>query len=189
MKKNYDLNFNLNKFLRNIKLKKQYLKNLQQKGSLLKKTKETNYKSLTPMYLSNSYLEKQSSKNDYLITYIIDICFSRSNTFLHVIDFSGKLKFFYSSGCFQHSGKSKKSRYLVFKDLYRVLTTKLKFLKGKPLALHLKNVGYNRFWIVKRLKKKFFIKSVKCFDLFPYNGCRKRKVRRKKFKKRKRRNG
>ena len=100
------------------------------------------------------------------------------------MDFSGKLKFFYSAGSFNYSGKSKKARYVVFRELYRVLISKLKFLKNKPVALHLKNVGYNKSWIVKKLKKKFFIKSVRSFNLYPHNGCRKRKMRRKKFKKR-----
>ena len=36
---------------------------------------------------------------------------------------------------------------------------------------------------MKKLKKKFFIKVVRSFNLYPHNGCRKKKVRRKKFKK------
>ena len=184
MKKNY--NFNLNKFLQTIKLKKQYLKNLKQKNLLLEKHKEKNYKaisySFTPFknYLS---IANKFTINDFLVTDIIDISFSRSNTFVHVMDFLGNLKFFYSAGSFQHKGKTKKSRFLVFKDFYKTLLIKLKFLKGKPLALHLKNVGSKKFWIIKKLKKKFFIKCVRSFNLNPYNGCRKRKVRRKKFKK------
>jgi ribosomal protein S11 len=182
MSNTYKVNFDLNKFLRNIKLKKQYVQNLKNKSLLLSKIRETNYKSLDSVLFSS---KKYSITSDNLVTYIIDINFSRSNTFLHVMDFSGKLKFFYSSGSFNYSGKSKKARYSVFRDLYRVLVSKLKFLKGKPIALHLKNVGYNKSWIIKKLKKKFFIKSVRSFNLYPHNGCRKRKMRRKKFKKRK----
>ena len=178
---NYKVNFDLNKFLRNIKLKKQYVKNLKNKSFLLSKLRETNYKSVDSALFSPS---KYLVIDDSLVTYIIDINFSRSNTFLHVMDFSGKLKFFYSAGSFNYSGKSKKARYVVFRELYRVLISKLKFLKNKPVALHLKNVGYNKSWIVKKLKKKFFIKSVRSFNLYPHNGCRKRKMRRKKFKKR-----
>jgi hypothetical protein len=50
------------------------------------------------------------------------------------MDFSGKLKFFCSAGSFGYKGKNKKSRYSVFRDLYRVLVSKLKFLKNKPIA-------------------------------------------------------
>ena len=38
------------------------------------------------------------------------------------------------------------------------------------------------------LKSKFFIKTIKVFNLFPFNGCRNKKIRRKKMKT-KRRNG
>ena len=185
MKKSYKINFDLNKFLIDIKLKKQYLKNLKSKAFLLYKLKDNNYK-----FINSIYPEKNHQfVNDNLVTYIVDISFSKSNTFLHIMDFSGNLKFFYSAGSFNYLGKNKRARYVVFRDLYRVLVSKLKFLNSKPIALHLKNVGYNKFWIVKKLKKKFFIKCVKSFDIYPHNGCRKRKMRRKKFKKRKRRNG
>lgn len=176
----YKINFDLNKFLENIKFKKQYVKDLKTKISSLSAIRKTNYKLVNAELFSHDI---KSFKDDNLVTYIIDINFSRSNTFVQVMDFSGKLKFFYSSGSFNYSGKSKKARYIVFRDFYRVLVSKLKFLRGKPIALHLKNVGYNKFWIVKKLKKKFFIKSVKSFVSYPHNGCRKRKMRRKKFKK------
>ncbi len=184
MQKVTKTSFDLNKFLRDIKLKKQYLKNLKTKMSLISNIKENNYKSLYSLLYAN---KNSFSCEENLVYYIIDISFSRSNTFIHVMDFAGKLKFFYSAGNFNYSGKSKRSRYAVFKSLYRVLVSKLKFLNGKPVALHLKNVGHNKFWIVKKLKKRFFIKCVKSFNLYPHNGCRKRKMRRKKFKKR--RNG
>jgi ribosomal protein S11 len=118
--------------------------------------------------------------------YIIDITFSRSNIFLNVMDSSGKLKFFCSAGHLQYKGRrNKKSRFQVLKSIYHVLLTKLRFLKGKPIALHLKNVGLKRFWILKKLKTHFFIKLVSIFNLFPFNGCRKKKVKRKKFKRKK----
>jgi ribosomal protein S11 len=101
-----------------------------------------------------------------LVMYIIDITFSRSNTFLNVMDPSGNLKFFCSAGCLQHKGKNKKFRFNVFKSIYHVLTTKLRFLKGKPIALHLKNVGFNKYWLIKKLKSRFFIKSVKVLIFF-----------------------
>ena len=180
MSNNYKINFDLNKFLKNIRFKKQYVKNLKNKSDSLAKIRETSYKSLNSIMFST---KNNIVSEENLVTYIIDINFSRSNTFVHVTDFSGDLKFFYSSGSFNYSGKNKKARYLVFRDIYRALVSKLKFLKGKPIALHLKNVGYNKFWIIKKLKKKFFIKSVRSFNAYPHNGCRKRKMRRKKFKK------
>ena len=169
---------NLNKFFKTVTLKKQYIKTLKSKTALLNKISENNYK-----FFNSSLLIRKNSESliDYLVTYIIDINFTKSNTFLHIMDYSGKLKFFYSSGSFKYAGKNKKSRYLVFRDFYRVLVSKLNFLKGKPVALHFKNVGYNKSWIIKKLKKKFFIKCIRSFNTYPYNGCRKPKIRRKKF--------
>lgn len=174
---------NLNNFLTNIKLKKQYIKKLQNKISVLNFIKEKNYK------LLNSQIStvKRSDEENYLISYIIDITFSQTNTLLHVMDPLGNLKFFCSAGSLNFKGKAKRSRFLVFREMYNILISKLRFLKGQPIAVHFKNVGSSRFWILKKLKKKFFIRVVKSFSSYPYNGCRKRKMRRKKFKKR--RNG
>lgn len=170
------VNFSLNTFLKNIFLKKQYLQNLKKHFNLIENKKKN----------SKLVYEKIKKKIEFyndnnLIMYIIDITFTNSNTFLHVMDSSGKLLNFFSAGCFNIKGKNKKSRFNVFKHFYFILTTRLGFLKNKPLALHLKNVGFNKFWIIKKLKTKFFIKLVKVFNLFPFNGCRKKKIRRKKL--------
>jgi ribosomal protein S11 len=181
-----DFNFNLNKFLKDVRLKKQYIVKLKSKISLLNNVKKKDYKSLNSVLLLKN---KHLTKHEYLVMYIIDIFFSETNTLLHVMDFSGNIKFFCSAGSLNYKGKQKKLRFLIFRDLFRILVSKLTFLKGKPIALHLKNVGSNKFWIIQKLKSKFLIKVVRNFNLYPYNGCRKKKIRRKKFKKRNRRNG
>jgi ribosomal protein S11 len=180
MVKNYNSNINLNKFFKKIVLKKQYIKKLTNKTCLLESIQEKNYKSLN---YSLFFKKKYFTEHDNLVVYIIDISFSRSNTLLHVMDSSGILKFFCSAGDLSYTGKSKKARVSVLKAMIRILVRKLKFLQNKPIALHLKNVRFRKFWIVKRLKKKFFIKVVRSFNLYPHNGCRKRKIRRKKIKK------
>ena len=179
MAKNYNVSFDINKFLRDIQLKKKYIKNLENNVSLLSNIKEKNYKLLSnKIILSKNFYTSQ----DNLVMYIIDISFSRSNTFLHILDSDGNLKVFRSAGSFNYSGKSKRARGIIFKEFYRFLF-KLNFLKNKPIALHFKNVGSIKFWIIKKLKKILFIKTVSNFTLYPYNGCRKKKMRRKKFKK------
>jgi ribosomal protein S11 len=177
------LNNQFNQLLYKINLKKQYLLNLKKQSILLLKIKQNNYK-LINKYFSNPNSKKYvKSFDDNTVMYIIDITFSRSNTFLHITDALGTLKFFASAGHFNYKGKNKKSRFNIFKSIYLTLLNKFNFLKGKPIALHLKNVGFKRFWIIKKLKNKFFIKIIKIFNSFPFNGCRKRKIRRKKFKK------
>lgn len=58
----------------------------------------------------------------------------------------------------------------------------MRFLSNNPLGLHLQKVTLSNFWILKKFKTNFLIQIVKHFNLFCYNGCRKRKIRRKKIK-------
>ena len=168
MIKNDNINFGLNKFFQKIKLKKQYIKILKNKfdSFLIMKKKYQNF----------------IIKNDWII-YTINISFSRANTLLYVTNFCGKLKFFCSAGMLFYKGNSKKIRILVIKSMLNFLLKKLVFLKTKPIALHLKNVKFLKFWIIYTLKKKFFIQTIKNFNTYSYNGCRKKKISRKKFKK------
>jgi ribosomal protein S11 len=177
-----DSRLNLNKFIDSIKLKKQYIEKLKNKISDLNGVSKTNYKDLESVVITKNH---SLIKNDFLVMYIIDISFSETNTLLHVTDFAGNLEFFCSAGSLNYKGKQKKLRFLVFRDLFRILVSKLTFLKGKPIALHLKNVGSNKFWIIKKLKTKFFIKVVRNFNLYPFNGCRKKKNEAKKIQKEK----
>ena len=179
MIKQYNSSFNVNKFLKDISLKKKYIKNFKDSVFILSTLKETNYRSLNNKMIQNNSI---SNLHNNLVMFIIDITFSKSNTLLNVSDSNGNLKFSCSAGSFNYSGKSKRSRWIVFKEFYSSLL-KLKFLTNKPIALHFKNVGSHKFWIIKKLKKIFFIKNICSFNSYPYNGCRKKKMRRKKFKK------
>jgi ribosomal protein S11 len=171
MNNNYN---NLNLFFQNILLKKQYILKLKNKVNYL-----NSIKNISDIFRNQN---KNIVKHHNLVKYIIDITFSKTNTLLHVIDFSGNLKVFSSAGSFSYNGRNKKSRRAVLKDFYKMLVLKLQFLKTQPIALHLKNVRSEKFWIFKRLKKKFFIKTIKIFNNYSYNGCRKKKIRRKKIR-------
>lgn len=169
MIKSCNIHFSLNKFLKKIVLKKEYLKALKNKIYLLSNVKKRNYKEA---------LRRSSS-----VSYTIDISFSKVNILLHITDFSGKLKFSSSAGSLSHKGKSKKVRILIIKSMINLLLKNCSFLQSKPIALHLKNVKFLKRWIVRKFKKKFFIQTVKSFSIYSYNGCRKKKIRRKKIKK------
>jgi len=178
MQKDYVKSY-IDKFLTDVKLKKQYINKLQSKASVLRNIiKNKSYKNFSSILFSNNEF---TFYKDSLILYIVDVTFARTNTLLHIMDFSGKLKFYSSAGLVKYSGKSKKARFSVFRDLYRFLFTKLKGLGSKPIALHLRNVGSHKFWIIEKLKKKLYIKSIRSFNSYPFNGCRKKKVKRKKF--------
>ena len=170
--------FNLNRFFKEIHLKKRYFKKMQNKVHTLHELKENNYKQAS----SKLFGTPLKVKSNTFVMYVIDISFSKKNTLLHVSDCSGNIKFFYSAGSFQQKGRSKISRSIILQKFYRVLVSKLKFLHQVPVAIHFKNADSNMFWFLKKLKKKLFITVIKHFNLYPYNGCRKKKIRRKKFK-------
>lgn len=162
-----------------IQLKKKYIKKLVNSIVILECLKKQFYQGLH-FFLSNNYLFKY--KKSFLVSYVIYFCFSLSNTVLHISDATGNLKISCSAGLIDLQGKQKVVRRLALMRFFNILSlAKSKFVKKNPVALHFKNVsGSNKFLIVKTLKQKFFIRIIKTFDLEAYNGCRKRKERRKK---------
>ena len=99
---------NLNKILNIIKINKEYLKNIKRKKLFL-----INNKNLINL---NNQSTSSTKNEDKVVIYIIYISFSKVNTRLHIMDYSGKMKFFYSAGSFSYSGKKKRSRIIILKD-------------------------------------------------------------------------
>lgn len=163
-----------------IQLKKKYVKVLANLILTLKNFKKFFYQSLH-FFLFNNYCLGEYKKK-FLVSYVISFCFSIANTMFHISDANGNLKTSYSAGLVDLQGKQKIARQLVLKRFFNILfSAKLKFLKKNPVAIHFKNVNSsNKFLIVKNLKKKFFIKIIKTFELSSYNGCRQKKLRRKR---------
>lgn len=170
--------FNLNKFLNEVHSKKQYFKKIQVQTHFLNQIKETNYKKAGIEFVDKADTFLPAT----FVMYVIDISFSKKNTLFHISDYSGNIKFFYSAGSFQQKGKAKLARSVVLRKFYRLLISKLKFVRKVPIAVHFKNADTNMFWFLKKLKKRFFVTVVKHFTQHPYNGCRKKKIRRKKFR-------
>ena len=165
-------NFDLNKFLSQLKINKQYSNKLKSQRLFLNNIKKTNHKHLSVN------LKKKNRFNTLLTMWTLNIQFSRSNTLFNVTDCSGNIKLSYSAGLFNFKGRQKRSRSVILKHFYKQLVSKLPFIKKTPLIIHLKNVGVNSFWFLRKLKRKFFIVSVKSFNSYIYNGCRKKKIRR-----------
>jgi len=159
-----------------------YVKNLLDQINCLKKLKEKNYKSLS-VNKSNVVNNKQNNHQDLMIMYVINISFLKANTTIHVSDTDGNLKLFYSAGSVGLTGKQKRKRRIAVVKLISLLIKKAAFLAKKPIALHLNNVNFYQNLIVNKLKQTLYIKVIKSFNQAPYNGCRKKKVRRKKYTK------
>jgi ribosomal protein S11 len=171
--------------LNNIHLKKKsayskkLIKSIDQLKTLL--NEKQNY-TKSNIFLKKS-TERQSStvlKRGSIVLYSICFSFSAVNTFLYVTDALGKLKFRFSAGLLNFKGKLKKSRFQILKLFFKELQKlKISFIKNKPIALHLENVGSYRHLIVRNLKRKFFIRIIKNYQVHSYNGCKKKKKLRK----------
>lgn len=156
-----------------------YVKSLRAQIESLKKIKESHYKDIS---IQKNQL-KSSNNQDLVIMYIINISFLNANTTIHVSDIKGNMKLFYSAGSVGLAGKQKRKRRVAVLKLISLILKRATFLNKRPVALHLKNVNSYRNIIVNKLKKNLFIRVVKSFNQAPYNGCRKKKVRRKKYTK------
>ena len=159
-----------------------YVKNLLNQISYLKKLKENNYRNLR---VKNALRrnDKSLKSQDFMVMYVITISFLKANTTIHVSDTHGNLKIFYSAGDVGLSGKQKRKRRIAISKLISLVLKKANFLGPKPIALHLKNVNFYKNLIVRKLKRNLYIKIIKIFNQAPYNGCRKKKLRRKKYTK------
>jgi ribosomal protein S11 len=176
-------NVKKNLLLSNISLKKKSFYHKKINNSILKLksllSEKQQHKKLSSLVHKSRVPEKQ--KDGFIIVYIIYFSFSATNTFLHVTDTFGNLKFRYSAGLVDFKGKQKKSR---IQDITRFLRElrklKISALKDKPIALHLNNVGSYKYFIIKNLKKNFFVRLIKSYETYSYNGCRKKKRLRKR---------
>nr|AEP20727.1 ribosomal protein S11 [Kryptoperidinium foliaceum endosymbiont] len=158
---------------------KLYVKSLRAQIESLKKIKENSYKDIS---IQKNQLENGNNQN-LVIMYVINISFLKANTTIHVSDIKGNMKLFYSAGSVGLAGKQKRKRRVAALKLISLILKRATFLNKKPVALHLKNVNSYKNIIVSKLKRSLFIRVVKSFNQIPYNGCRKKKVRRKKYTK------
>ena len=126
----------------------------------------------------------QFKKDDVtLVFFILNISFLKTNTYIHLSNTKGETLLFFSAGQVNLTGKQKKNRRFAINKLLSLLNRKAVFIEKKPIAVHLKNVKSYKFSIINKLKKFYWIKIIKSFNQTPHNGCRKSKIRRKKFTK------
>lgn len=156
-----------------------YIKNLKTQISFLKKIKENTYKNLSAKKVTAEFDNAQN----LIVMYIISISFLKANTTIHISDVKGNIKLFYSSGSVGLAGKQKKKRRVAVLKLISLLLKRATFLSKKPVAIHLTNVNFYKNLIVGKLKRTLYVRIIKSFNQAPYNGCRKKKLRRKKYTK------
>ena len=177
-------NIEKNEFLSNLSLEKKniYSKKITDSISKLKNSLVEKQKHKPLNFLPGKSSDINCTKRSgSVVVYTVYFSFSTVNTFLYITDVLGNLKFRYSAGLMDFKGKQKKSRIQVLNRFFRELRKlKITTLKNKPIALHLSNVGFYKYLIVKNLKKDFFIRFIKSYQTYSYNGCRKKKKLRKR---------
>ena len=125
-------------------------------------------------------------KFENLIRFIIGISAYRNNVIVYVTDIKGKLRYYKSSGMLGLLKKQRKRSVRVIFKLLKLLISDNKHLKiNFANALHLKNINKKMCAIVLNFlsKNSISVKSVRLRNHQPHNGCRPKKIRRKKRKK------
>lgn len=146
---------------------------------LLKKIKKNGFRNLS----INKNRVKLENNQGLILIYVVNISFLKTNTNINVSDIKGNMKLFFSAGLVNLAGKQKKKRRIAISKLISLLLKRATFLYKKPIAVHLNNTGFYKKFILTKLKKTLYIRVVKTFNQAPYNGCRKKKLPRKKFTK------
>lgn len=131
--------------------------------------------------ISHLYVSFFNSKK--LVSYIININLSSTNSIVNINNIKGNPKFFYSAGMFGLQKKQKVRQPKAIILILRSLLLKSKILKIKPAAIHFNNLFFNyQSFIFKKLKQKVFIKLVTSYTYQPHNGCRLKKKKRIKIR-------
>lgn len=118
-----------------------------------------------------------------LISYVININLSLTNTFINVNSIKGNPKSFFSAGMFNFQKKQKIKQPKAIITILRALLSKFKIYKAKPVALHFNNLFFNQqSYILKRLKQKIFVKLIMSYNYCSHNGCRLKKKKRIKIR-------
>jgi|TARA_B110000261_G_scaffold164681_1_gene216189 ribosomal protein S11 len=160
------------------------LNRLKSTKTLAQVLKEEKSKSLYSKFDSNNSIKNSSDlkfkiAKESLISYIININLSPTNTLVNVTDVKGNPKLSFSAGLIKLTKKQKKAQPMALINIFKVLLLKARFLKDKPVALHFKNTKvFYESLIIRVLKDRLFIKSIQSYNLSPHNGCRPKKLKR-----------
>ena len=151
---------------------------------IIKQTKTLiNTKIIKTFAYSRDRWPKKCYVKQNLINFIIKINATKTNTFLNITDNKGNLELSFSSGKLGLKKRQKTSQPNALIQLLKKVFLKAKFLNNKTVGLQFRNIKpFHELLILKMLKDKIFIKSLRSYNLYPHNGCRPKKL--KRFKQR-----
>ena len=132
---------------------------------------------------SKKFKIKQHKLDQNLISYVINVVLSPTNTFINVVDLKGNVLVSISAGSLNLTKFQKKAQPMALLILFKELFNKAGYLKDVPVALHFKNVRrFHESFFINILKTKLYIKSFQSYNLTPHNGCRPKKIKKIKVR-------
>lgn len=133
------------------------------------------------VFFGKSHVLSKPQAHSTNVAAVLRITFTQSNTWLAFSDSLGHVLFSRPSGVVGLKGKSKLNRHLAVKKLMLNLNKQEALTEYGSVALHMRNVGTRGASILKTVKAFAAVTSVKTYDAVPFNGCRKKKLKRKKI--------
>ena len=132
------------------------------------------------------YSKKKNYNFKNLVSIILGVSIYKNNIVIFVSDIKGRLLYFNTSGLLKLETK-KKTIDIIFKLLVKLIKEKKFFKPDTSIALHLKNSNQKiSKSIIKFISNNLAHKNIQIIQIKnnkPHNGCRPKKVRRKKFRK------
>lgn len=158
-----------------------YLKNLLKKFKIQLKNLKTS-KNVRLLVSDDNFLINKSVKS---ISYIIGVHIYKTNIVIYLSTIKGEIKFFYTAGSLNLKKNQKKKKVVVLTKLLKVLLLNVNFITQKDvIALHLQNFSEGLVKVIYSfLIKHYNLEVVQVNNNQPHNGCRPRKLKRKKRRK------
>ena len=140
-------------------------------------------KTFTDLRFLLSQVSSFKSKN--LINYIIGISIYNTKIIIYLSDIKGTIKFFCTAGSLGIKRKQTNKKIAVLIKLMKVMMYKIKYVSKEDLiALHLKNCNKQLSTFISVFLAKYYnIELIRVDNNKPHNGCRPRKIKRKKRRK------
>jgi ribosomal protein S11 len=141
----------------------------------------TNTKLFMKSYLNNILTTFQLKKEyNKIYLYVLKINFLKSNIMVSLTNTKGNLLLKNSSGMMSFKSRYK-TKSVAFNTVLKKLKFKIRKLRKFRFSIHILGMKKKKPLIAK-LKNFITIKSIKNFNLMPFNGCREKKKKRKKRK-------
>ena len=174
----------INKYkLKKIKYYKILIEEMKRSIKLLEKTTKIKETKNIENIVKTKHLKFFNYKSNYFIKYIIGIYISKTNVVISLCNIKGEIKYFISANSLKLNKKQNKLTTIV--KLFKILLLKNPLLKGNNCTiLHFKNINQRTAILIYSFISNYLknIVSIKIFNNKPHNGCRPKKIKRKKNK-------